>query len=270
MNFINTILEALSVTMPTPEPYGWFHLMMFALMVGFTIFMVAKFKNADEKQTKRILLAFSITMLLLEVYKQINFSYTNSWNYRWYAFPFQFCSVPMYIILMAAFTKKGALQESLYAFLGTYTLFAGLAVMLYPTDIFVSTIGINIQTSVHHGLMVVIGVYMLASGKVKLHHKTILKALPVFLVVFLMAFAMNYITRFAGLEDTFNMFFISPYFANHLPILSGIQANAPYLVFLLTYVVGFTFVAYLMLLIAIILKIVKQKIVLCYTKKNKA
>ena len=83
----------------------------------------------------------------------------------------------MYIFLIAALIKKGKVQDSLFAFLGTYALFAGLAVMLYPNDVFTTTIGINIQTMVHHGLMLVGGVYILASGRAKLEHKTILKSI---------------------------------------------------------------------------------------------
>ena len=269
MNFFDKLLQLLDANMATPLPYGWFHLMMLGLTIALSIFMVAKYKNANENQTRRILLTFAIIMLTFEVYKQINFSYSNNWVYQWYAFPFQFCSVPMYIVFLAALTKKGKLQDSLFAFLGTYALFAGLAVMLYPNAVFIDTIGINIQTMVHHGLMLVIGVYVLASRKVKLEHKSILKALPVFATVLLIAIIMNYATHFAGIEATFNMFFVSPYFANHLPILSGIYANSPYVVFLIIYVVGFTLVAYLMLIIAMLLSILKRRILLCY-KKNKA
>jgi len=108
--------------------------------------------------------------------------------------------------------------------------------------------------------MLVIGVYVLASGRAKLQHKTILKALPVFLTVFLIAFGANFIPNAVGLQETFNMFFISPYIANHLPVLSTIYANAPYPVFLIAYVVGFTFVAYLVLLVAMAMGMVKKQL----------
>ena len=272
MNFLENILRFLDGQMTTPTPYRWFHLLCFALIIASTIFIVAKYKNADDKKNRKILLTFAIIMLTLEVFKQLNFSFnsaTGIWDYQWYAFPFQFCSVPMYVFLIAALIKSGRVQDSLFAFLGTYALFAGLAVMLYPNTVFISTIGINIQTMVHHGLMLVGGVYILASGRAKLNYKTVLKALPVFVVCVLLAIGMNYLTHFLGLTETFNMFFISEYFDNHLPVLNVVYDTAPYLVFLAVYVFGFTLVAYIILMCAKVLAIVNKMLLKNFKKFDK-
>ena len=273
MNFFERILNFLDGQMTRPLPYGWFHLLAFGVIIALTIFMAVKYKNSTDKQNRRILLTFAIVMIVLEIYKQLNFSYngaTDVWNYRWYAFPFQFCSVPMYVFLIAALIKKGKVQDALFAFLGTYALFAGLAVMLYPVDVFTSTIGINIQTMVHHGLILVAGVYLIASGRVKLEHKTILKAAIVFVIVFTLAFIMNEVHEALNIEGNFNMFFISRHGVNHLPILNQIFATAPYLVFLAAYLFGFTLVAYIILMCAKVASIVKHQVIGFYTKRNKA
>lgn len=81
MSFFDKILEILNVKMTTPAPYGWFHLMMLVIIIALSIFMVAKFKNADDKKTRKILLIFSITLLVFEVYKQIIFLNLNNWTY---------------------------------------------------------------------------------------------------------------------------------------------------------------------------------------------
>jgi len=265
MNFFEKILHFLDVQMSTPLPYGWFHLLMLALIISFTIFLVIKYRNANDKTVKRILLTFSLIMITLEIYKQLNFSYnglTDTWDYQWYAFPFQFCSVPMYVMLIASLVKKGKVENALYAFLGTYTLFAGMAVMLYPNDVFVTTVGINLQTMVHHGLMMVVGIYMLASKRVPLTIKSVLKASIIFSIIFLMAIAMNYTAHFAGLTETFNMFFVSPYFGTHLPVLSLIYPLVPYIVYLFIYTFGFTLVSYIVILIAKLFSILFKKIYL--------
>lgn len=80
---------------------------------------------------------------------------------------------------------------------------------------------------------------------------------------------MNYIAHFAGLTDTFNMFFIGPYFPNHLPILSGIYVSAPYTIFLLVYIFGFTLVSYIILLCAKVLSIVKNELLKNFKKFKK-
>jgi len=262
MNFFERILNFLNAQMLEPLPYGWFHLMMFGLIIGLTIFLVIKYRNANDKTVKRILLIFSLIMITLEIYKQLNFSYngsTDTWDYQWYAFPFQFCSVPMYVMLIASLVKKGKVENALYAFLGTYTLFAGIAVMLYPNDVFVTTAGINIQTMIHHGFMLTIGVYMLASKRVPLNVKSVLKASIVFSIILVMAISMNYITHFAGLGETFNMFFVSPYHGTHLPVLSLIYPLVPYVIYLFIYAFGFTLVSYIVVLIAKLCSILFKK-----------
>ena len=127
-----------------------------------------------------------------------------------------------------------------------------LGVMFYPTTVFVGTIGINIQTMFCHGTMITLGVYLLYSGYVKLEHKTILKALPVFLAAVAMAMVMNEIAYQSGLlaTDEFNMFFISPYCEPSLALFSLIQPLVPFAVSIVIYVAGFTLAAYLILLAA--------------------
>ena len=62
-------------------------------------------------------------------------------------------------------------------------------------------------------------------------------------------------------EHTFNMFFISPWYNCKLPILQMIQDSTPYFVFLLSYIVGFSACATIVLATAIGIKKLHQIIV---------
>lgn len=256
MSFWQSVLAFLDRSTETPASYGWFHLLWLALTFLALIPLLRFPKQQSDTHIRRVVLVTAIVVILLEVYKQINysFSYENGivFDYQWYAFPFQFCSTPMYIGLLAGLTKKGKLHESLCAYLATYALFAGLAVMVYPNDVFISTIGINIQTMICHGSMITIAIYLFATGHVKLHHKTILKAMPVFAVTVGMAAVMNEIAYQVGLleTETFNMFYISPHCDPHLILYSDVQKVVPFPWSLVIYILGFTAAAYLVLLIA--------------------
>ena len=46
-----------------------------------------------------------------------------------------------------------------------------------------------------------------------------------------------------GVNDTVNLFFISPYYPCTLPVLSTVYTQVPYPVFLSIYIFGFTLVA---------------------------
>ena len=268
MAFWENLFQILDVKMERPVPYGWFHLLWLALTVIAAVLLCRYHKKDDPARVRHVVLTVAIIVAILEVYKQINFgfSYDNgiSFDYAWYAFPFQFCSTPMYVGLLAGFTKKGRLHTSACAYLATYAVFAGICVMLYPTTVFIDTIGINIQTMFCHGSMIFVGVYLLYSGYVKLEHKTILRAIPVFVCCVALAVIMNEIAYQTGLleTDTFDMFFISPYCEPSLPVYSLVQKAVAFPWCLLIYVSAFTLAAYLILLIAMEIKEIAAKFTL--------
>lgn len=167
----------------------------------------------------------------------------------------------MYIGLLAGFIRKGKIHKGLCAYLATYAVFAGVAVMVYPGDVFIKTIGINIQTMICHGSMITVGIYLLYTGYVKVEHKTILKALPVFAVCVAVAVAMNEVMYASGIlrGETFNMFFVSRHFAPSLPVYSLVQQYVAYPWCLLLYIAGFTAAAYIILLLAIGIKGIARK-----------
>lgn len=262
MIFMENILRILDAQMPQPTLYSWFHIVSLLLTVAAT---VALCRWGKHWNARKVVLITAVIVALLELYKQINysFSYGNGirFDYQWYAFPFQFCSTPMYIGLLAGLTKKGKIHEAANAYLATYAVFAGVCVMLYPATVFIRTIGINIQTMVCHGSMIVIGIYLLYTGCVKAEGKTILKAAPVFAVCVAIACVMNEIAYRAGLlkTESFDMFFISPYGTPSLPVYSLVQNSVPFPWCLVIYLAAFTLAAYLMLLAAMGVKTLYKK-----------
>ena len=255
MMFWKQCLRILDWGMEEPEPYGAFHLLFFALSIVAAIWLCLTHKPGDERRVRRVVLVTAIVVTVLEIYKQINygFSYsgeTVSFAMEWYAFPFQFCSMPMYVGLLTAAFRRGRIHRALMAFLATYAIFAGLCVMLYPVQVFISTIGINVQTMICHGSMLTVGIYLWYTGYVKAEHRTILWAIPVFAVAILCAITLNEVAYVTGLleEHTFNMFFISPHCEPSLPVYSLVQAVVPYPFCLFIYLLGFSTAAYLVLL----------------------
>jgi hypothetical protein len=59
--------------------------------------------------------------------------------------------------------------------------------------------------------------------------------------------------------ETFNMFFVSRHCAPSLPVYSLVQAVVPYPWCLFIYIAGFTAAAYIMLLIAMLVKKIANK-----------
>ena len=245
------ILEFLDYKMKTPIAYesfseSWFHYLFLVLMFLMMFLGVKYARKTTTKELKKTLLLLGLLMIVLEIYKQIIFTYEAN-DYQWYAFPFQFCSTPMYLFVLYGLSKNERLEGHLLSFLATYGFFAGIAVMLYPSTVFVETIGINIQTMVHHGFMAIVGVSLLLS-KVQFSLKTMKQAMTTFGVLVLSAIVLNELFNLLINDGTFNMFFINSRFENGLPVLSLIEPHVPHTLFVLIYFFGFSLVAYLMLL----------------------
>lgn len=233
-----------------PLPYGAFHLASLLILVLFTAFLIIRFRRASDKTLRRILLTAWLVMLIMEVYKQLCLTLkcpdgvTASWQYQWYIFPFQFCSTPLYALPLAIFLPEGRVRRAVMTFLSTFSLFAGLVVMVYPNDVFTTLIGVNVQTMLHHGLQVALGVFLAVYDHRRAGRRHFVWSLFVFYAFAAVAMAINLgAYHLLGIRDVLNMFFISPYFDCTLPILSNIYKAAPYPVFLLVYLVGFAAVS---------------------------
>ena len=250
MSFLRAIVEIFDTQVAdVPQPWGVLHLVSFALAILAGVGLCLWLKKPTEKQVRRVVLAVTLTVILLEIYKQISFTFsvngdTIEGSYPWYIFPWQFCSTPMYVGLLAALTK-GKLHRASCAYLSSFSLFAGLAVMCYPTTVFTTTLGVNIQTMVCHGTMITLGIWLLATGYVKAEPRTILRAAAVFAVMVGIAVALNEWAYRVGIAPAhfFNMFYVSPYCDPHLPVYSLIQPIVPFPWSLVLYILGFTVAA---------------------------
>lgn len=267
MNVLKLVLDFLQTNCTPPAIYGGFHITMLFIMVLFTVILCVAGKNCSDKAFRNIMLVCWIINLIGEIYAGLMFSYSGSdgaitFDYAWYMFPFQFCSSPAYVLPFLVLLKRGRAYDGFLAFTATYSLFAGLAVMIYPGDVLIYILGVSIQTMLHHGMQVVLGIFVLVHERKRLSYRWFTRGIPVFSALVLIAMVLNIgvynIFQSLGMSDTFNMFYISPYFSCTLPVLSIIYPLVPYPVFLAIYVIGFTLVA---LLVFFIFKSVIDRVV---------
>ena len=249
------ILHVLDAQMERPEMYGSFHLAAFALTLLLAVLLPLLGRDAKDRTFRRLMFVCWLVLVLFETYKQINFSFNYNggkpyWDYQWYAFPFQSCSAPLYVLPFVFLSKPDtAVRRAAASYMAFWSLFGGLAVMFWPSTVFTETVGINIQTMVWHGMQVVLGVYTAAYYRRKLCFRFFAAGIVPFLLLVGAALALD-MTVPLFIDETFNMFFISPLFPSTLPILSTVWEKAPWGVFLAVYILGFTLSAYLMYMLA--------------------
>ena len=247
MNLFEKILLFLQGTMETPSTFGWFHIMWIFLTIFFIICLYFRKNKHNEKELKWILAIYGIITLILEVTKQIIWAFnydplTNivTWEYEWYAAPFQLCTTPMYVAIICLFLKKNKIRDSLLSYVAYFTILGSIATIIMPDSCFTSDILINIHTMYLHCGSLVVSVYLLISKEVKINYESLLHGFIVFLMFAFIANSLNisfYNLKIIG-DETFNMFYISPYFISTLPVYDTIQQSVPYFIYLLLYLIS--------------------------------
>jgi len=260
MNFFERILYTLQAEMTTPKPWGWFHIIwVFIVIITLTILFNLR-KKYSNKQLKIVLGAYGIIALILELTKQIIWSFNYdvinnivTWDYEWYAAPFQLCTTPIFASIICLFLKKdNNLRNGLLSYMAYVTILGSFMTMIIPDSCFTRDILVNIHTMWLHCGSFVVSIYLFMSGEVKINEKSFANAFKVFLVFVLIAEILNIGIYNSGIlnGETFNMFYISPYFISSLPVFDVIQQNVPFILYLLIYIVAIYIGAFIVYLIA--------------------
>ena len=261
MDFWIWLLSVLETEVEVPRAYGWFHILCIILVGAFTAFLCIKMRDCSDKAFRRFCLVIFIVLIVADLYRQIVFDFVGYdaeagkfiFSYGWYAFPFQLCSSPHYILPFIIWMKDGKVRDACISFMCFFSALGGLTVFLYPGTCFTYCLGVNIQTMLHHGMQIALGVFFAVRESKRLNIKYFALGIPVFLSLAAVAILLNYVVHHAvlmrGVEGVFDMFYISPYYDSGLPVISTLKAALPYPIFLLVYLIGITAGAFLIYLI---------------------
>lgn len=254
--FLQWILDLLAPifewSMPRPVSYvSWeassFHYITFGFIILFAVLLAKFYKDKPSEQIYRLIFVVGILMVIFEGLRQLYFVWQSGGIYPWYVFPFQFCSTPIYIGVIIRFIPT-KIKDAFVLYLGSFSLLAGILVMLMPNDIYLDSVYINFQTTFQHGAMVILGAIAIVRAKhVNIHR--FISPIVIFSTFLVLAVILNTIHNELINTPTFNMFFINPRYGTSLPVFIDIYPLVPYLVFLMIYVFGFSFGAYLIIAI---------------------
>lgn len=203
-------ITATNWQIPTPKAYGVFHLSF--TLIGFLVcgLLAYRLRNISQKASRRLLIGIGVFLMATEVYKQLLYCLViHESGYPWGIFPFQLCSVPMYLCIIAPLLKPGKLQGSLYTFMMLYNLLGGAISFAEPSGLLHSYATLTAHAMIWHMLLVFVGLYLMFSG---LGGRTMLdyrRSTVVFLALCLIAFTINLVFRDVS-GGSINMFFIGP------------------------------------------------------------
>ena len=247
MSFFESIIYSMQKTMPEPTSFGWFH-WMWIIITFLSILILYKIRNRyNERQLKLVIGIYGVVAFLLELAKQVSWSFNYdtvtkmiTWDYEWYAFPFQLCSTPIFVCLICLFLNNNKIRKSLLSYLAFTTIWGSIMTIIMPDTCLIDEILINIHTMWLHCGSLVISVYLLMTKEVELNIKNLKGAVIVFLIFVGIAQLLNVGIYNLGLlnGETFDMFYISPYFKTTLPVFSTLKSMFPYIIYLMLYILA--------------------------------
>lgn len=250
MRALDLFFESIAWTMTPPPAYGAFHILY--TLIGFTLCALAawKLRNVSDKTCRYILFSIGLLLAVSELAKQLFYFFAIKDNtYSWGDFPFQLCSVPIYMCLIAPWLKPGKVQRGMYSFMVLYNLLGGAISFTEPSGLLLNRWFLTVHALVWHMLLVFIGLFLCFSKRGGNRREDYIYATRTFLCLCIIAFGLNCFVQY-GLGEHMNMFFVGP---GNSPIAVfsqfsqwfGWYVNTPiyifalclgaYLVFLLTY-----------------------------------
>ena len=237
--------------MEEPGIISWFHFIALLPIIAASMLIPLFFKDAKEKTYKTILLITWIVLINLEIFKQLVKAYhygePSYWEYSIRDFPFSICSMGYYFVPIILFVNKEKhpkIVDAAIGYLSFITLTMGIVVCVYTKMVTSDLIYINIQTMVHHGALVVLGVFIYVWNRKSITIKMFYRSLIAFAITAVIAILINV----AFYPHFINMFFINPTRITNLPIGNVVQEKAGYPVYLigfLSLIALMTFLTYL-------------------------
>ena len=236
------IAKFISFPTEVPKPYGIFHIISLIFTLAMGVFLIRILKNRDKRTEKRLFLIFSVLLVAGEVYKQFVLSFENGYfEYNVYFFPLQFCSTPLYVYPLGLFTKSKRLYGGAVFYSATYCLFAGTLVLLYPGSVFCNMGGINLQSVIHHAVMVIFGISLLIKHYGKFSKTDFFFGTGIFLFFLFVANVFNFVFK-----ERVNMYYLNPFSSVKVPIVSGLVAGLPFPFAVFVYAFVYTVIALLL------------------------
>jgi len=196
--------------MERPKAYGAFHLTFFFVGLAVCILAAWLLRKSNERQNRAVLLTVGGLLLVSEVYKQLFYTFViGGGSYQWWIFPFQLCSVPMYLCLLAGVVKNDKVRQYMYNFMLSYNLLGGFIAFFEPSGLTHEYWTLTLHAFIWHMLLVFVGVYLGLSGRAGVALPDFKKAAVIYCILCVIAFGINLALAKVS-ENTINMFYVGP------------------------------------------------------------
>ena len=210
LDILDNFFEASLLPMTPPPSYGWFHILYTLIAFSLCGLIAWRIRRINDKAAGWLIFGLGFFLLLTEIYKQL-FLYFNSDNhtYNWGELPFQLCSVPMYMCLIAPWLKPGKLQRGMYSFMALFNLLGGGISFAEPSGLLLHDWFSTVHALFWHTSLVFLGLFLCFSQRGGTRKGDYPSAAITFVCLSGVAFLINTLVQNL-LGKHINMFFVGP------------------------------------------------------------
>ncbi|MCR5809541.1 MAG: YwaF family protein [Clostridiales bacterium] len=197
-----------------PEAWGLLHILFFAIGLSASIAGAVLLRKCSEKTFNRVLRTVGFVLVGMEVIK-ISFYYFAIHNCSLtetaYLFPFQLCSLPIYLAPIASYLKKeSVVRKAMLTFMMTYTFMSGFSAFVNPSGILLSHILPTFHSLTWHMLLVFIGLLIAVTGRGGCTFRDFFRAFVLFIICCYTALFLNILLPMLIPGADVNMFYLGP------------------------------------------------------------
>ena len=187
-------------------------------------------KKSLPHRIEKILFFIGIFLLTSEILKQLLLTFVvNAGHYNLWYFPFQLCSLPMYLLVLYPFFHTESARNTILGFLATYNLLGGIAVFFDTSGMHYPLLILTIHSYLWHILLIITGIlsgilliqksgpmsfFTYANNKRQPTHVSSRRLLPSFsritLLYILFALIAEYLNHILDSFGEINLFYINP------------------------------------------------------------
>jgi len=195
-----------------PVMYGKVHLSFLITGMVTISLLLPVFRRKEYRIRVKVISRVSMILILLEVCKQLYCTYVmNGGTYSWWIFPFQLCSVPMYLGAALPYLKQKG-QETVCGFLAAYTFTGAVLALLYPEDMMKNGLILMCHSFFYHFAILFESLLVISSRMYG----------DKFYRIFILFLVLSGIAELINLIVPADCFYISPYYIQSQPVFDVI------------------------------------------------
>ncbi len=232
---MNKFLEWLAYPMERPQSYSIFHLVFAIIGLAIVIASAYFLRNLNPKKNRILLGLVGFVLVVSEIIKILfNNHIINYDRFAWWVFPYQLCSIPMYLCLICAFVKNEKVNSWLYEFMFAVGLSTAIVALIEPSGLHKDYWFLTCHSYIWHLLLVFVGLYLFLSKRAGNKILGYLKSSACLGVVVIIGFILNLTIKKPG----FNALYMSPYAKSPLAVFDQIWAKSGWIVCNLLYLIA--------------------------------